>query len=129
MRPRGTLGLASLALAVAAGAAWLRGGFEAPDAASGFAAWSDGFFIAGVLFGGAGLLAFASSDGLFDIFRYGVGKAARLVLSKERRDAYPRTFFDYRQTRRGRGYNGLGLAQIGLACVAMAALFLVLSGK
>ena len=109
--------------------AYLRGGYDAPDAASGFAAWSDGFFIAGVLVGGAGLLAFASSDGLFDILRYGIGKAVRLVLTKERRDAYPRTFFDYRQSRRGQGYNGLRAALIGLACIALAAVFLVISGK
>ena len=69
MKRRGALWIATFALAVAAGAAYLRGGYDAPDAASGFAAWSDGFFIAGVLVGGAGLLAFASSDGLFDILR------------------------------------------------------------
>ena len=101
-----------------------QGGFAAPDARAGFAAWSDGFFAAGALVGGFGLLAFASADGLFDIIRYGVGKMLRLGLKKEKRDAYPKTFFDYRQQKRGGGFSGLTLALVGLGSIALGGVFL-----
>ena len=126
MKSRGLLISAALALAIAAGVAAARGGFCATDSTTGFQAWSDAFFAAGVFTGGAGLLGFAASDGLFDILRYGAGKVARLVLSKAKRDAYPKTFFDYRQMKRGRGTSGLSAIVVGLACIALGGLFLVL---
>ena len=115
---------AAISLGIAVAAAALRGGFSAPDAKAGFQAWSDGFFIAGVLVGGVGLLSFAASDGLFDIIRYGVGKTLRLVLSKEKRDAYPKTFYDYRMLKSGHGFTGFSLLLAGLICIVMGGLFL-----
>ena len=85
------------------------------------------FLAAGVFVGGAGLLAFAASDGLFDIIRYGLGKVLRLALGKERREAYPKTFFDYRLAKQGRGVAGLSAVAAGLLSVGVAGLFLVLS--
>ena len=67
MSRRGLVASAIIAAAIALLSAALRGGVAAASAAEGFRAWSDGFFIAGVFVGGAGLLAFASSDGLFDV--------------------------------------------------------------
>lgn len=124
MSRRGLLVSAAFALVIALGVAAGRGGFGALDRAAGFQAWSDALFAAGVFVGGAGLLAFASSDGLFDVIRFGVGKVLRLVLSREKRDLYPRTFFDYRMQRRGRGFAGLSAAIVGATCIALGGLFL-----
>ena len=101
MSRRGLLASAVVAAVIALAAAALRGGIAAVSAPAGFGAWSDAFFIAGVFVGGAGLLAFASSDGLFDVIRFGVGKALRIVLGPEKRAAYPKTFYDYRLQKRG----------------------------
>ena len=124
MSRRSLLVSAAFALAIALGSAALRGGIAAETAAMGFGAWSDAFFIAAVFVGGAGLLAFASSDGLFDVIRYGVGKALRVVLSKEKRDAYPHTFYDYRMQKRGGGMAGLSAMLMGLICLALGGAFL-----
>lgn len=124
MSRRSLLVSAAFALAIALGSAALRGGIAAETAAMGFGAWSDAFFIAAVFVGGAGLLAFASSDGLFDVIRFGVGKALRIVLSKERRGMYPRTLYDYRMQKRGGGMAGLSAMLTGAACLALGALFL-----
>ena len=124
MSRRGLVASAIIAAAIALLSAALRGGVAAASAAEGFRAWSDGFFIAGVFVGGAGLLAFASSDGLFDVIRFGVGKALRIVLSRERRAAYPRTLYDYRLQKRGGGMAGLSAVLAGTASLALGALFL-----
>ena len=124
MSRRGLVASAIIAAAIALLSAALRGGVAAASAAEGFRAWSDGFFIAGVFVGGAGLLAFASSDGLFDVIRFGVGKALRIVLSRERRAAYPRTLYDYRLQKRGGGIAGLSAVLAGTASLALGALFL-----
>ena len=115
----------AVALAFTVGAAALRGGFSAPDARAGFQAWSDGFFIASVLVGGAGILSLAASDGLFDIIRYGLGKVMRLVLSQEKRDAFPKTFYDYRMLRRETAFTGFPLLLAGAVFLALGGLFLV----
>ena len=127
MKPKGFLLSAAIDLAIAFFVAALRGGYASESAAAGFGAWSDAFFAAGVFVGGAGLLAFAASDGLFDIIRYGLGKVLRLALGKERREAYPKTFFDYRLAKQGRGVAGLSAVAAGLLSVGVAGLFLVLS--
>lgn len=124
MKQRGKLITVAVALAIVLAAAAGRGGFNAADRLAGFQIWSDAFFIAGVLLAGVGVLAFASSDGLFDIIRYGVGKVVRLVLSEKKRSAYPKTFYDYRLMRRGKGMNGTFLMVVGAACLALAGLFL-----
>ena len=126
-RGRGALIAALFGLAIALGAAAVRGGFAAPEPAEGFAAWSDAFFIAAVFVGGSGLLAFAASDGLFDVIRYGVGKVLRVVLPKEKRDLYPKTFYDYRLLKQGRGPAGTSAMLVGAACLALGGLFLALS--
>jgi hypothetical protein len=115
---------ASFALAIALGSAALRGGVGAASPAEGYRIWSDAFFGAAVFVGGSGILAFASADGLFDVIRYGVGKALRVVLSKEKRDAYPRTFYDYRMQKRGGGMGGLSAMLMGVVCLALGGAFL-----
>ena len=129
MKAKGLLVSAAFALAIAVGVAAIRGGFGAADPAAGFKAWSDAFFAAGVVVGGVGLLGFAASDGLFDILRYGAGKVVRLALSKARRDAYPKTFYDYCRLKRGRGASGLSASAVGLVSVALGGLFLALYMK
>lgn len=124
MNRRGLAVSAAFALAIALGIAALRGGFGAETPALGYRAWSDAFFIAGVFVGGVGLLAFASADGLFDVIRFGVGKALRVVLSKERRAAYPKTFYDYRLQKRGGAMNGFSAMAAGAVCLALGGLFL-----
>lgn len=127
MSRRGAWFSAAAALAIALAFAALRGGFGAASPAAACAVWSDAFFTVGVFVGGTGLLAFVSADGLFDILRFGVGKALRVVLRRERRNAYPRTFFDYRMQKRGEAMTGLSAALIGALCVALGGAFLALS--
>ena len=115
---------AAFALVIALASAALRGGIAAESAEIGFRAWSDAFFISAVFVGGAGLLAFASSDGLFDVIRYGMGKALRIVLSKEKRDQYPHTFYDYRMQKRGGGMAGLSAMLMGVVCLLLGGAFL-----
>ena len=116
--------LVSLAIACLIGAA--RGGFDAATPAEGYQAWSDGFFTAAVLVGGAGALAFASSDGHFDAIRFSIGKALNAVRKKEKRKAYPKTFYDYRMMKRGRPTGGLAALVAGAICLLVAGLFLSL---
>lgn len=127
MKRRGLLISAGFALAIAVGVAALRGGVNAETAEQGFGAWSDGFFAAGVFVGGVGLLAYASSDGLFDAIRFGIGKAVRVVLSREKRELYPKTFYDYRMQKRGEGLSGFSAALVGAGCIALGGLFLALN--
>lgn len=129
MSRRGLCVSAAFALVIALAAAALRGGFAAVSAEVGYQAWSDAFFTAGVFVGGAGLLAFASSDGLFDVIRFGVGKALRVVLSKERRAAYPKSLYEYRLQKRGEGLAGLSAMMTGAACVALGGAFLWLYSR
>ena len=120
MSRRGLIASAAVALIIALGVAAARGGFGAMDQRLGLQAWSDAFFVAGVCVGGTGMLSFAASDGLFDILRYGAGRVLRLMRSKEDRDLYPKTFFDYRMARRGRGPTGLSAMVVGAACLVVA---------
>ena len=124
MSRRAIMVSAAFALAIALGSAALRGGVGAASPAEGYRIWSDAFFVAAVFVGGSGILAFASADGLFDVIRYGVGKALRIVLSKEKRDQYPRTFYDYRMQKRGGGMAGLSAMLMGLVCLALGGAFL-----
>ena len=118
-----SLGLSSLlALLVAV----YRGGFSFASPEASFAAWSDAFFTAAVFIGGIGLLSFASSDGLFDLLRYGFSLVLRAPLSKEKRDEYPKTFYEYRQSRQGEGPAGIGAMLTGGIFLLLAGLFLFL---
>ena len=95
-------------ISVAAGAAialiYLRSqnGFSAPDSQTFWHILCDALFIPGILLTGLGLLVFAANGGTFDMLHYGIQKALRLVLSKEKRDRYPKTFFDYRYAKNGK---------------------------
>ena len=111
---------------LAVGISLARGGFLAPDRVTLYQLWSDAFFVAGVLVGGVGILAFVSSNGLFDILRFGLGKLIRVPLSKERRDAYPKTFYEYRMVKRGEGSAGGSLVLSGLLSIAVGGVFLAL---
>lgn len=124
MSRRGLWVSAAFALVIALASAALRGGIAAESAENGFRAWSDAFFISAVFVGGAGLLAFASSDGLFDVIRFGVGKAVRIVLSKERRAMYPKSLYEYRLQKRGGGMAGLSAVLVGAVCLALGGAFL-----
>ena len=124
MSRRALMVSAAFARAMARGSVALRGGVGAASPAEGYRIWSDAFFVAAVFVGGSGILAFASADGLFDVIRYGVGKALRVVLSKAKRDAYPRTFYDYRMQKRGGGMAGLSAMLMGLVCLALGGAFL-----
>ena len=124
---RGFLIPAAIAAGITLALALLRGGTGNEDRVAAFAAWSDAFFAAGVFTGGAGLLSFASADGLFDVIRYGVGKVIHLSLSRKRQEEYPRTFFEYRSMKsRSRLAGGYAILT-GAVCLVLAGLFLALS--
>lgn len=103
--------------------AFLRGGFAGEEPQTAFGIWSDAFFVAAVFVGGVSLLSFASADGLFDLFRFGVSLLFRVVLPKEKRDDYPKTYYEYRQSR-GHTAPGLGGLLAGLVLLLLAGLFL-----
>ena len=126
MNRRALLLSLTAALALSAAVAFGRGGFDPASPAEGYRAWSDGFFAGAALVGGLGLIAFAASDGLFDALRFSAGRLINVLRKPEKRALYPKTFYDYRQLRRGRGAGGGALALAGGVCLVLAALFLVL---
>jgi len=117
-----------IGLAMGVGVFAVRGGFSAtawPEIAS---ALCDACFVPSALLISVGLLLFAADGGLFDMMTYGVQKALRLVLSEEKRAMYPKTFYDYRVLKQGKK-SGFGFLLIaGGVYLALATLFLLLSG-
>ena len=85
---------------------------------------SDGFFVAGVFVGGPGLLMWISSTGFFDLFGYAM-RSVRRVLMPGKLDHL--TFYDYKTSKLEKREKPVRFVAItGLACIALAGIFLVL---
>ena len=103
-----------------------RGGFSAGDAEAFWRAVCDALAVPGLLMTSAGLLSFVSGQGAFDGLNFSVRKAFVQVFREERRNAMPKTFYDYvnqKQEKRREKPNVLlftGLGFLALAAAAMA---------
>lgn len=121
-----------VALAVGAGIALLvafsRDLFGQSDVRLRYQYLSDSFFVAAVALGSAGLLAYVSSDGFFDMIGFGVKKMITLL---QRDDAkLSGTFYDYKRMKMAKRSGGYGfLLAIAALYLALAALFLLLYGR
>lgn len=90
----------------------------------------DGCFVSGVLIGGAGVMAFCSSRGAFDIFGYGIMYGVSLILpvgknpwlSNGNRESY----YDYRERKREKKRKPFGaMLIIGGVYLALSVLLLI----
>jgi len=104
-----------------------RGTFQKTDPQQLWMDLSDAFLLPGAMLGGLGGLIFVAGRGFFDMVNFGVMKVLSLVRSEAYRAEQPKTFYDYieaKSTSRRGGYAYLLVT--GLACLALAGLFLVL---
>ena len=117
-------------LVLAIGIYALRGGLAVVEWEAQAAFLSDACFIPAVLMLCVAALMFVSNDGLFDIISYGVQKVLRLVLSEKKQAAYPKTFYEYKQAKWDTARTPvLHLIAAGITFMALAAMFLIFSGK
>ena len=112
--------------AIAFGVFFAKDLFERTDLSEIYKILSDGFFVAGVLLGGLGLLVFGSNGGTFDMLVYGVSSVIALVFPGARRHD---TFFDYRMARNRRRSSFVFLLLVGLFYLALAIVFSMLYTK
>ncbi|MGN0814599.1 MAG: DUF3899 domain-containing protein [Candidatus Coproplasma sp.] len=85
---------------------------------------SDAFFVPGVILGGVGLLVWATSGGVFDMLAYGV----ITLFDTFRKDISKRKykdFYEYRQAKKGENRNVVFLLLVGLAFIAVSAVFII----
>ena len=103
-----------------------QGGFSAGDAEAFWRAVCDALAIPGLLLTCAGLLSFASGQGAFYGLNFSVRKVFSQILSEEKRNAMPRTFYDYvtlKQEKQRKKPNitlYAGLVLLALAAAALA---------
>lgn len=91
-----------VALVITALVAWQRGLFQAETAAMAMAALSDGFFTAGIILAGIGAISWASMSGVYDIFRFGSGRAVRWFVPTMDKEKYE-DFYRYKQEKEQKG--------------------------
>ena len=85
---------------------------------------SDAFFAPGVILAGVGLIIFASNGGAFDMLAY----AVRLFFDLFRRDLNTRKykdFYEYRQAKKDKKRDMGFMLIVGLAMIAIAAVFII----
>ena len=104
----------------------VQGGFSAGNAEAFWRAACDALAVPGLLLTCAGLLSYASGQGAFYGLNFSVRKVFSQILSEEKRNAMPRTFYDYvtlKQEKRRKKPNIIlytGLALLALAAAALA---------
>ena len=102
-------------------------GFAEEDPAEKWRIICDALFVPGALLASFGLLLFASKGGVFDMLRFGMQKALSVVLPKKRREALPRTFFDYKTEHEDRERKHMtSTLLVGLAFLLLAGAALVM---
>ncbi len=87
---------------------------------------SDGFFVAGAVLAGLGLLTVASAGGTFDMLTYGIRLSFVLFkrdISKEKR--FARDFYEYRKMRQEKEHHFGYLLAVGLFYIALSVLFVI----
>jgi hypothetical protein len=98
-----------------------RGGFEAGTRAEFYHLLCDALFVPGILLLCAWLLVFVASDGVFDMLHFGIQKAVRIVLKKEKRDLYPKTFYEYRTMKAAGKKGSTAFLWLPGACLVLGA--------
>ena len=107
----------------------VQSGFSAGDAETFWSAMSDAMTVPGILLTGSGLLSVVSEHGAFDGLSFSTRKAFGQILSEKRRNAMPKTFYDYvtvkreKQRRRPRTSLYVGLVFLALALVSLGFYF------
>lgn len=122
----GVLSSAAVALLIALPVSRLRGFAWGQAAAFNCRYLSDGFFVAGLLMTGLGALIWISTTGFFDIMSYGV-RSLTVLFSSLKHPRDHKTYYDYKLERDAkRGKPRFSILLVGLASVALSALFLAL---
>ena len=86
----------------------------------------DAFTVPGVLMTGIGLISVVSGHGAFDGIAFPVRKVFSQILRQEKREAMPRTYYDYVEAKRGKSRKRPNYQlYTGLVFLAGAAAFLV----
>ena len=80
----------------------MQGGFSAKDAETFWHALCDAMAVPGLLLTCVGLLSVVSGQGAFDALGFSTRKALGQILSEERRNAMPKTYYDYVTRKRER---------------------------
>lgn len=84
--------------------------------------FSDGFFVAAIVFTGLGLMTWVSSTGFFDIFRYGFSSLLVLFSPLKHPKDHPH-YYEYKcereAKRAGKGWSK-SILYVGLACLALS---------
>lgn len=125
--PRDILIPLGVGLVLAAVTFCIRDGFAAEDREAFWRAVCDAMTVPGLLLTCLGLLSAASGEGAFDGLNFSVRKLFSLILTEERRNAMPRTFYDYvtanqegkRNKPNTRLYIGLGFLVLAAAALAV----------
>lgn len=90
---------------------------------------SDGFFVAGLIIGGIGLLVWISTTGFFDMFSYGF-HSLLVLFSSLRKPKDHEHFYDYKVARDAkRGKPKYYLVIVGAVCVVLSLACLALYYK
>ena len=104
----------------------VQGGFKRGNEEALWHAVCDALTVPGILLTGMGLLSFVSEQGAFDGLSFGVRKAFGQILSEKRRNAMPKTYYDYvtakreKQRTKPRTTLFVGLGFLVLAGIALA---------
>ena len=104
----------------------LQGGFSAKDNEGLWHALCDAAAVPGLLLTCAGLLSVVSGQGAFDALGFSTKKVLSQILSEERRNAMPKTYYDYvtvrqeNQRKKPRTVLYVGLGFLALAVAALA---------
>lgn len=105
----------------------LQGGLAAREKEPLWRAVCDALTVPGILLTCMGLFSFVSEQGAFDGLSFGVRKAFGQILSEKRRNAMPKTYYDYvtakRENQRSKPrttlFVGLGFLVLAVAAVAV----------
>ena len=91
--------VAGIGIAVFLLLTFVQGGFVETDPEIRWRILCDALFVPGILLVSFGLLLFAAGGGVFDMLKFGTIKALSVLMTRKRREMYPKTFFDYKMER------------------------------
>lgn len=89
-------------------------------------ALSDAFFVAGVLLTAAGIVLVASNGGVFTMISYGVRLMFSVMFIRDMNKRKYKDYYEYKVAREEKKISFAYLLFVGLAHLAIAAIFLVL---
>ena len=87
----------------------------------------DAFTVPGILLTGMGLLSLAAGHGAFDGIAFPVRKAFGQILREEKRNAMPKSYYDYVEAKRAKSRKRPNcMLYVGLGFLAVAVVLLVI---